>query len=175
MTIVSIGRVAEIGVKFTTTLPSPPDNPFIDPAALQESQVTEVLVDAIHQRMTVVLELRTSLQFDESNTGVLIAYGLRQFVWTVPDRGTHRTAWTVGRMNARPANDQYSARVELWPDPGAHFEFAAAYAVFLAGNVPGLPDAPPDYGTTSADDLHAQVPRCHSSFLPHYAASVRAG
>jgi hypothetical protein len=158
-----------------TSLSAPPINALTEPDGLREAQIIAVHFDAVHSQAAVLFELRTSLQFDASNTGVLIASRVRELTWMAPARGTTRTAWTVGGTEAAVDEHEFRMGIGLWPGPGARLTLVAEHAVFVSGDVSGLPETPPNYVTASSADLLDQIAGWNSSFLPHHAVSSHPG
>lgn len=142
----------------------PPMNPLVDQDALQEGELLEVRFDAVRNKVGMIFELRTALQLRSTNTGVLVATGVRSFAWTAPTRTTDRTAWSVGGSRPRQARDLFRLTLTLWPAPGAQLELSAEQAWFFGGNTQSLAENPPNYLEGSDEDIRAQLPGWDSSF-----------
>lgn len=150
-------------------------NPLVEDDALQEAQLLEVRLDAVTGQVGVLFELRMALQLREPNTGVLVARGVRHLGWSCPSRETGRTAWSVGGSRVSRQAGLFSLMLGLWPSPGAELELVAESAMFVSGDVPGLEEAPPDYG--SEDDLVAsgQLASWSSPSVPSSAVFFGSG
>src|ERR1044072_4432688 len=73
----------------------PEFDPLTERDALQESQLIDVWVHAVASTVALVFEFRTALHFDETNTGLMVARGLRDFSWSGESRATGMTAWNI--------------------------------------------------------------------------------
>jgi hypothetical protein len=142
--------------------PEPDPNPLTEDDALQEAQLLSVRFGAVTGAAGLLFELRTALQLDEGNTGLLVAHGVRELVWSAPERDG-RTAWTVGGSTVvrRP---RFELELGLWPSPGAQLRLAAERAAFFIGDVPSLGDAPPDYGEDDEAAIRAALADWDSPF-----------
>lgn len=101
--------------------------------------------DAVAGVVGILFELRQALQLQEANTGVLVAYGVRELTWSGPARDAKLTAWSVGSSKPASKNGLFDLSLDMWPQPGARLAVTAERAAFFLGNVQGLLDAPPDY------------------------------
>jgi hypothetical protein len=138
-------------------------NPLVEDDALQEAQLIDMCFDALDMTVGLLFDLRGASQLRESNTGLLIARGVRELAWSGPDRGTELTAWTVGSSRPWVGAGSVGVRLSMWPAPGAELTVAARSAVFVTGDVPDLLDAPPDLGE---DDLPRDPLRIRELGIP---------
>ncbi|MGZ4617124.1 MAG: hypothetical protein ACXV5Q_00850 [Frankiaceae bacterium] len=145
----------------------PEMDPLTEEDALQEAQLLDVRFDALRSTVALLFELRTALQLREANTGVLVAYGVRELSWTAEPRSTSRTAWAVGGSIPRNEDRLFGLTLGMWP--GAQLELRAESAAFFAGDVPGLDEAPPDYGIDDEATVRTQLAGWHSEFVPVHA------
>jgi hypothetical protein len=152
----------------------PEMDPLTEEDALQEAQLLDVRFDAISGAVAVLFELRLAIQLRESNTGVLVARGVRQLSWEGPARSAALTAWSVGRSTPRTRGELFSLRLEMWPHPGARLLLTAESAAFFAGDVSGLPEAPPDYGPGDRRAIDSEVAGWNSHFEPMSAVFLDA-
>jgi hypothetical protein len=118
-------------------------NPFIEPDALNETQLLEVRYDGVRSTLGILLELRVS--FHSVSTGLIVASGVTDLAWKQVDRRGMRTAWTVvGSTPARGPAGMSMALAFLFP---ADLRFTADSATFHLLRIPHLEGiAPPDYG-----------------------------
>jgi hypothetical protein len=63
----------------------------------------------------------------------------------------------------------FGLNLVLWPQPGARLSLTAESAAFFVGDVPGLPEVPPDYSERGQVDINGQTARWGSSFEPTHA------
>ncbi len=144
----------------------PEVNPLTEEDALQEAQVLDIRVDALIGVVAILFELRQALQLREANTGVLVAHGVRELTWSRPSRDTALTAWSVGSSVPRGNEGLFQISLIMWPHPGARLSLTAESAAFFVGNVPGLAEAPPDYGDVDRAALGHEVASWESAFEP---------
>jgi len=60
----------------------------------------------------------------------------------------------------------FELNLVMWPHPGARLSLTAESAAFFIGNVPGLPEAPPDYADGDRPAIAAELAGWASSFEP---------
>ena len=145
-------------------MPEPYPNPLTDDDALQEAQLLSVRFDAVTLTAGLLFELRVALQLDEGNTGLLVARGVRELVWSAPERMTTRTAWTVGGSKVAARRPLFELELGMWPSPGARLRLAAESAAFFTGDVPTLEDTPPNYGDDDDESIRAALADWDSPF-----------
>jgi hypothetical protein len=146
----------------------PEMDPLTQEDALQEAQLLDVRLDALRLTVGLLFELRLALQLRESNTGVLVARGVRELSWSAGPRSTTKTAWTVGGSIPRNHDGLFGLTLGMWPAPGTQLTLIAESAAFLAGDVPGL-DQIPDYGEDDEPTIRAELANWRSSFTPAHA------
>jgi hypothetical protein len=146
----------------------PEMDPLTEDDALQEAQLLDVRLDAIHSRVGLLFDLRVALQLREANTGVLVAHGVRKLSWSAPQRASTRTAWTVVGSIPQNVNRLFNLKLGMGPSPGAEFNIVAEKAAFFVGDVPHLDQVPPAYGDDDVT-ISNQIPAWDSSFTPVYA------
>lgn len=152
----------DAGMRRDATLPEM--DPLTEEDALQEAQLLDVRLDAKAGVVGVLFELRTALQLREGNAGVLVASGLRDLVWERPRRDTTLTAWSVVSSVPRSRDGLFGLSLWFWPD--ARLRLTSEAAAFFVGQVPGLPEAPPDYHDRSLKEVANEVPQWGSTFVP---------
>lgn len=145
----------------------PEMDPLTEADALAETQVLSVHFDALTLTLALLFEMRMALQLRESNTGLLVARGVRQFHWTSDARATGKTAWNV--IGSTPAADGglFSLQLLIWPK--ADMAIYAESAAFYAGDVPGLDGAPPNYVEDDDQTVRSQIAGWRSEFTPNHA------
>jgi hypothetical protein len=140
-------------------------NPLTEGDALQEAQLLALKFDAVAGTASLLFELRVALQLHETNTGVVVARGVRRLTWSGPERRTSRTAWTVGGSTVRAEGALWRMELGLWPSPGAQVELAAEAAFFFAGDVPGLDEVPPNYIEDDEETIRSGLAHWDSPIL----------
>jgi hypothetical protein len=147
----------------------PEMDPLTEEDALQEAQLLDVRFDALRSTVGLLFELRMALQLRESNTGVLVAHGVRELSWSAGPRSTAKTAWVVGGSAPHNENRLFGIKLGMWPSPGAQLNLVAEGAAFFTGDVPDLSETPPDYGGDDEATIRGQLAGWHSAFTPTHA------
>lgn len=153
-------------------LAQPDMDPLTEDDALQEAQLLDIRVDALRLTVGLLFDLRSALQLREANTGVLVAHGVRELTWSAGSRDTDLTAWTVGGSVTHNERGLFGLKLGMWPSPGAHLSLIAERAAFLAGDIPGLPETPPNYGDDDETTIRAGLAHWGSQFSPIHAIFV---
>jgi hypothetical protein len=122
---------------------SPEMDPLTEKDALQEARLNELIFDTVTRRVGLLFDLRGSLQLRMAHTGFLVLDGVESLSWSSERRLTTRTAWNV--VGSLPVNDDGMINLRLFFFPDAELTVVARGAAFYAGDVPGLPDTPPDF------------------------------
>jgi len=120
----------------------PEMDPLTEEDALLEAQLLDVRFDVLRSTLALLFELRLALQLREGNTGVLVAHGVRQCVWSAHPRATDKTAWTVVGSVPHAENRLFTLKLALLPY--ANFGLIATSAALYTGDVPGMVEIP-DY------------------------------
>jgi hypothetical protein len=126
-----------------TLVGSPEMDPLTEKDALQEARLNEVVFDAVSMRVGLLFDLRGSLQLRMAHTALLVLGGVQDLSWSSERRRTARTAWNV--VGSLPVNEDGLINLKLFFFPDAELKVVARSAAFYAGDVPGLPDTPPDF------------------------------
>jgi hypothetical protein len=142
---------------------SPEVDPLTEKDALQEARLNEVIFDAVNSRVGLLFDLRGSLQLRLAYTGLLVLGGVEGLCWNSERRPTSRTAWNV--VGSLPVNEDGLINLKLFFFPDAELTVVARSAVFYAGDVPGLPDTPPDFAG-SDEAIAAGMASMDSPFEP---------
>ena len=139
--------------------------------ALQEADLVDVRLLASGGSLGLLLDLRTALQFRMANTAVLVMRGVERLSWT---RGEppelRRVAHYV--MSDKPAVWQGLFSLEVACLRGWYLEAAARSAEFFVGNVPHLPEAPPNFVDDDDRAIAAGMPARDSNFNPEWATFI---
>jgi hypothetical protein len=148
----------------------PDVNILTEEDALQEAQLLSLRHDALRSAAALLFELRMALQLEAGNTGVLLAYGVRELRWTASARSTMRTAWNVLGSSIKRHEDALQLDLAMWPQ--AELSLRAASTAFIVGNVPSLGSVPPDYGMDNEETIRAGIADWHADFEPVQAVSM---
>jgi hypothetical protein len=151
-------------------LTKPEVDPVTERGALQEAQLVEARLDVSTGRLGLLFDLRQSLQLRTGNTGLLVFQGVSAFSWVGARRPTPRTAWTVVDSTADRSVAEFRFRLYLVPD--GEVQISSARASFFAGDVPGLPEAPPNFLEDSDAAIAAAMPSMQSMFDPKHATGA---
>lgn len=146
----------------------PEMDPLTESGALQEAQLLDVRVHALTMSAALLFDLRTALQLQMGNTGLLIAHSVREFEWSAEPRVTPRTAWNVVGSEPYSAERLFCLQLSFVPD--ARLRIVAASAEFYVGDVLNLGERPPDYVTDDDSVIRTGVASWTSLFVPLHAA-----
>jgi hypothetical protein len=144
----------------------PEMDPLTEEDALREAQLLEVRIDALRSSVSLLLELRMAIDLRTANTGILIAYGVRELTWSPDPRMTDETAWNIVGSVPRCEDGLFRLALDFMPNAG--LEIVTTSAAFFAGDVPGLDETPPDYGDDDAK-VRVELAGWKSEFLPIHA------
>lgn len=142
---------------------SPEMDPLTEKDALQEARLNELIFEAVNRRVGLLFDLRGSLQLRTAHTGLLVFSGVEGLSWNSERRLTARTAWNV--VGSLPVNEDGVINLRLFFFPDAELMVVARSAAFYAGDVPGLPDTPPDFAG-SDEAVAAGMASMDSPFEP---------
>ena len=148
---------------------SPEMDPLTEQDALQEALLTDVTFDAVNNRIGLLLDLRGALQLRTAYTGLLVLGGVESLAWDSERRSSTRTAWNV--VGSLPANEDGVVNLKLFFFPDAELTVVARSAAFYAGDVPGLPDTPPDFAS-SDEEVAVGMASMDSAFEPTQATFI---
>ena len=101
-----------------------------------------------------------------ADTGLLVLGGVASLSWNSEWQRTTRTAWNV--VGSLPANEDGVINLRLFFFPDGELTVVARSAAFYAGDVPGLPDVPPDFAD-SDEVVAAGMASMDSPFEPTQA------
>jgi hypothetical protein len=149
---------------------SPEVDPLTEKDALQEARLNEVIFDAVNRRAGLLFDLRGSLQLRTAHAGLLVLGSVEDLNWSSQRRRTTRTAWNV--VGSLPVNEDGVINLKLFFFPDAELIVVARSAAFYAGEVPGLPDTPPDF-FDSDEAVAAGMASMDSLFEPTQATLIQ--
>ena len=95
--------------------------------------------------------------------------GVEDLSWSSEQRRTARTAWNV--VGSLPVNENGLINLMLFFLPDAELTVVARSAAFYAGDVPGLPEIPPDFAD-SDEVVAAGMASVDSPFEPTQATFI---
>lgn len=146
----------------------PEMDPLTEDDALQEAQLLDVRFDALRSTVGLLFELRLALQLRLANTGVLVAWGVRELSWSTGGQApVSRFAWVVAGSTIGTSNRLFELRL-AGLRPAAGLGLTAESAAFFAGEVPGL-ERIPDYVSDDEPTVRANLANWHSKFEPVHA------
>lgn len=136
------------------------EDPFIsEEDAFLEAQVNAVHFDAITATLGILCDLRTALQLDETNAGLLVLRGVGLLEWSGgTDR--HKTSWKVVGSSARSLDAGLEVHFAL--TPGADLRVRGRSAVFHSLDVAALGEIP-DFGSHTDQEVRTMSPRWDSA------------
>jgi len=159
------------GASVTALLGSPEMDPLTEKDALVGAPLVEAVLDPVNMRVGLLFDLRVAEQLRMANTGLIILGGVEAFEWRTERRSTARTSWNVDA--SVPSNNEGVINLRLIFFPSAELTLVARSAAFFAGEVPGLPDTPPDFGGSDAE-VAAAMASMESLFEPNQATFIES-
>ena len=157
------------GAPVTALVGTPEMDPLTEKDALVCAPLVEAVFDAVNMRVGLLFDLRVAEQLRMANTGLIVLGGVEAFEWRAERRRTARTSWNVDA--SVPANKDGVVNLRLIFFPSADLTVAARSAAFFAGDVPGLPEAPPDFAGGDAE-VAAGMASMDSPFEPTQATFI---
>ncbi|NLU66677.1 hypothetical protein [Streptomyces sp. HNM0574] len=108
---------------------------------LQEVQLVDTRVHSFSGTAGLLFDLRTALQFDDGEAGLLVVHGLRELhIWSAEPEESR--VWTVMSSSPRTSPDEFA--MELGLNSRIALRVAGARARFFTLRIPGISVAPPD-------------------------------
>jgi hypothetical protein len=148
---------------------SPEMDPLTEVDALTGAPLIEAVFDAVNMRVGLLFDLRVAEQLRMANTGLIVLSGVEDFKWRGERRHASRTSWNVDA--SVPSNNDGIVSLRLIFFPSAELTVVARSAAFFAGDVPDLPDAPPDFADSN-EDVAAGMASMDSPFEPTQATFI---
>ena len=146
-------------------------DPLVESDALLESQLLDVRVHVLTGSAAALFEMRTSLQFDRGNAGVLVLRGASSASWNLGGVRPGVIAYTV--MQSRPFVEDGLFHFEVRLHPKSRVLLSGAAAEFYLVDVDGIGETPPDYAQ-DVSVIGRGVPSWKSSY-DFIEGSTRAG
>lgn len=135
---------------------------------LQEADLVDARFLAGESSLALLFDLRTALQFRMANTAVLVLREVATFDWSCAEpRGRGRVAHYV--MSSRPDVKAGCFALEMVCLRGWRLSAIASSAEFFVGDVPGLPEAPPNFIEDDESTIVSGMPSWASTFKPGWA------
>lgn len=136
------------------------EDPFISEVdAFLEAQVNAVHFDAITATLGILCDLRTALQLDETNTGLLVLRGVSLLEWSGAT-GRQRTSWKVVGSTVQPLGTNLELHFAL--TPAADLRVRGRSAVFHSLDVPAVGEIP-DFGSHADREVRSMSPQWDSA------------
>lgn len=157
------------GAQMAGLVGSPEMDPLTEKDALVCAPLVEMVFDAVNMRAGLLFDLRVAEQLRMANTGLIVLGGVEAFEWRANQRPAVRTSWSVDA--SVPSNSDGVVNLRLVFFPSAELTVVARSAAFFAGDVPGLPDAPPDFAG-SDEEVSAGMASMDSPFEPTQATFI---
>ncbi|WP_152523016.1 hypothetical protein [Nocardiopsis potens] len=135
-------------------------DPLREEDALQEVQLLDSLARPLTAVAALLFEMRTSLQFDDGNSALLVVRGLESFEWrSSPIKGP-LTAMTI--LSSTPTRAGGSCRVRLVFHPAAELIVVGELMEFYVLDAEAIGDTPPDYTDMDLAGVEHGLPSWHS-------------
>jgi hypothetical protein len=151
-------------------LPMPDSDALTEVDALQEAEIIDVRFSLDDASIGLLLDLRVALEFMTGNVAVLALWGVTDAQFQhIPQAWPHH-AHVV--MSSKPNALDGILTLEIGCLDGWRMRATAKAADFLVGDIPGLPEIPPDRNEASADQIAAGTPQWASEFVPEYGTSI---
>jgi hypothetical protein len=138
---------------------------------LQESDLVDAKFSLFGDSLAMLFDLRVSLGFRMANTAVLV---MRQVLHvelsSKEPPGPERIAHLV--MTSKPDVHEMLFTFELGCLRGWSLKASATSAEFFVGDIPNLPETPPDFAEDDAVTVAAGMPAWNASFRPMWATFI---
>lgn len=118
-------------------------DPLRDSEALQEAQILDFRIYAQAATAAVLFELRTSLQFDRGNAGLLVVRGLRSLTWDSSEINERLMALSI--VSSQPKLEAGNFSIEIRCHPSSGLILLGSEAEFYVLDVGDIGDVPPDF------------------------------
>ncbi|MEK2479128.1 hypothetical protein [Streptomyces noursei] len=129
--------------------------------ALQEAQLLGSRVCHLTSTAALLFELRTSLQFEEGNSALLVFRGLRSFDWSLPIKQAPLAALTVASSVPGQLGESFYVRFEFFPE--AYLSVVGDLAEFYVLELEGIGEVPPDYSSMELTQVQDALPSWSSA------------
>jgi hypothetical protein len=138
---------------------------------LNEADLREIRYELNPSSLLVLLDLRVALQFRIPNVAVLAFRG----VSNIEMMGIDLPAWpwfTRLVLHSKPYIQDKLFTFEIGCLGGLRLKTTAQSAEFFVGDIPNLPEAPPEFGDDEDSVIVAGMPRWSSDFVPQAATFI---
>jgi hypothetical protein len=139
--------------------------------ALTEADLLDIRLMLSEVSVALLFDLRNALGFRMADAAALVMRGVRQVesTWGEPPR---RGRYVHAVMSSKPTVNGHLFAFELGCLGGALVRTVAASAEFFVGDIPGLPEAPPDFIGDDESTIAAGMPNWHRTFEPEWATFI---
>jgi hypothetical protein len=157
-------------------LPRPGSDALRDADALLGAQLVALELSVTTSIATLLFDLRQADIGQDGNTAILIARSTQAVRWGGKPWLPGWLAWNVG-TSAPPWTDnlftldlefEYLSQSVAWP----RCVVVAKRAEYYVGDVPSLPEAPPDFGADDEESIYHGMVTWTSAFVPRYMSVV---
>lgn len=136
--------------------------------ALIEASIIKMHFDYVLRTVWYIIDCKGALEIRAGNTALLAIHDIERFSWRNQVERSPRLNWTIldWRPIASPSNWQLNAMTL----PSGDLELVGKSAEFFVGDVPGCDDAPPDFTTSTDQEIFEGLADWSSEFEPIYAS-----
>ncbi|MFJ5309770.1 hypothetical protein [Streptomyces sp. NPDC088350] len=132
-------------------------DPFREDDALLDAQLLDCRVCPTSNRAALLFEMRTAEQFSRGNGAILVVHGLQSFHWDGAPMHRPLTAFSVQEYKPSVTADN-GVRLNLGFFPDGALSVAGDRADFHLLEVPGIPQAPPNYSQRNLGQVVDRLP-----------------
>lgn len=149
----------------------PESDALTEENSLQEADLVDAKFNLLGGSLAMLFDLRVSLGFRMANTAVLVIRDvLRVELQSQEAPGIERIAHLV--MSSKPGVSDRLFSFELRCLRGWRLNAMATSAEFFVGDIPGLPEAPPDFTEDDEETVAAGMPAWNAPFHPIWATFI---
>ncbi|MFD8917650.1 hypothetical protein ACFV0Y_07510 [Streptomyces sp. NPDC059569] len=132
-------------------------DPFTEDDALFDTQLLDCRVCPTTNRAALLFEMRTAEWFPKGNSAILVVHGLQSFRWD--GAPTRRPLMAFSVQEYKPSVDaDGGVRLGLGFFPDGDLTVAGDRADFYLLEVPGIPQAPPNYSEQNLGQVRDGLP-----------------
>jgi hypothetical protein len=149
----------------------PETDALTEKSGLQESDLVDAKFDLFGDSLAMLFDLRVSLGFRMANTAVLVMRQVLHLELSSKEPpGPERIAHLV--MSSNPDVQDRLFTFTLGCLGGWSLNAIATSAEFFVGDIPNLPETPPDFSEGDAETVAAGMPSWDASFHPMWATFI---
>jgi hypothetical protein len=152
-------------------LPMPDCDALTEVDALQEAEIIDARFSLDDGSLGLLLDLRVALQIMTGNVAVLVLWGVSEAHFQHVQPAWPHHGHVV--MSSKPSAADGLLTLEIGCLDGWRMRASAEAADFLVGDIPGLPEVPPDRNEASAEEITAGTPRWESEFVPEWGTFIQ--